>query len=134
MFAFPIAEFNAKYLLDVTGAFLLDRSQTIDTLLPFPMYYIVVSLAGLLLFCILQYRNRKQQITLCWLSYLLILGLVVLLYLSVDHIVANLQDATAPVAYGVSTYLPVVALVFVFLAKRAIKKDELLVSSQDRLR
>lgn len=133
-FAFPFAEFDMKYVLDNQGAFLLDRSQSLETLLPFPMAYIAVSLIGLTAFTILAYRDRKKQLLLGKLSYLLILGFVVCVYMSIDHIVDQLGGESVKIEYLVSTYLPVIALVFLFLANRGIKRDEELVKSLDRLR
>jgi hypothetical protein len=87
----------------------------------------------LLLAIVTMFKNRKLQLILGRLSYLLILGYFVLLYWWTDQI-AGILVPGSEAAYGAGIYFPVAALAFVFLANRAIKKDEDLVKSLDRLR
>ena len=70
---------------------------------------------------IFTFKNRKLQIKLCTLSMInqaAILALAMFLYL----------DGTAGI------YIPVIGMILSFLATKAIKKDEDLVKSVDRLR
>jgi len=79
---------------------------------------------------IFTYKNRKKQFVLGRLNLvlnLILLGLFVYksLNLSGD---ANVSEK------GIGMFLPIVSIVFISLANRAIRKDEDLVKSADRLR
>jgi hypothetical protein len=85
----------------------------------------------LTLISILYFKKRQHQFVLNRLTIILnliLLGLFV--YRSL-----NLSGETVQVSEkGIGMFLPIVAIVFLALANRAIKKDEDLVKSADRLR
>ena len=85
----------------------------------------------LTLISILYFKKRQHQFVLNRLTIILnliLLGLFV--YRSL-----NLSGETVQVSEkGTGMFLPIVAIVFLALANRAIKKDEDLVKSADRLR
>ena len=86
--------------------------------------------AGLSLISILMYKNRKSQFMLGRLNIILnfiLLGLFV--YRSL-----NLSGETDVSEKGIGILLPIFSIVFLVLANKAIKKDEELVKSVDRLR
>lgn len=79
---------------------------------------------------IFRYKNRKSQFMLGRLNMILnfiLLGFFV--YLSL-----NVSGETAVSEKGIGMLLPIVSIVFLALANKAIKKDEDLVKSVDRLR
>ncbi|WP_194768311.1 DUF4293 domain-containing protein [Tamlana sp. I1] len=79
---------------------------------------------------IFRYKNRKSQFMLGRLNIILnfiLLGFFV--YLSL-----NVSGETAVSEKGIGMLLPIVSIVFLALANKAIKKDEDLVKSVDRLR
>jgi hypothetical protein len=79
---------------------------------------------------IFRYKNRKSQFMLGRLNIILnffLLGFFV--YQSL-----NLSGETAVSEKGIGMFLPIVSIVFLALANKAIKKDEDLVKSVDRLR
>lgn len=90
----------------------------------------VVALAPLII--IFLFRKRKQQVALCYSAILLIIGYSFWLAQTVkkatDGIVLGSNN------FGVGLFLPPIAILLVFLAIKAIKKDEALVKSADRLR
>lgn len=133
-FFFPFANISTESVLQASGAFSSDFSTSVETLLPFPIGYLLIGLIGLISFTILQYKNRKRQMLLTKIAYLLSLATVVAIYLSINSLLGGRAAEDVGVVYGIATYMPVVALVFLFLAHRAIKKDEELVRSNDRLR
>ena len=59
---------------------------------------------------------------------------LILLGFFVYRILNTSGEATAVSEKGVGIFLPVISIVFLVLANRAIKKDEDLVKSVDRLR
>ncbi|WP_306350982.1 DUF4293 domain-containing protein [Flavobacterium sp. '19STA2R22 D10 B1'] len=82
------------------------------------------------LLSLISYKNRKNQFVLGRLNIILnliLLGLFV--YRSL-----NLSGETTVSEKGIGLFLPIVSIVFLALANKAIKKDEELVKSVDRLR
>jgi len=130
MLKFPFANFGDQVIFDAWGV-TNESNLVLHQLFDFPAYSIIGAVLILSLVLIFLFKNRKLQITLCRLNYLLILGLIVLLYMNIDKLKEGLQMENT---FEVGLYLPVVALAFNFLANRAIKKDEDLVRSLDRLR
>ena len=79
---------------------------------------------------ILNFKKRKQQFVLNRLNIILnliLLGLFV-------YRTLNLSGETTVSETGIGIYLPILAILLLVLANRAIKKDEDLVKSVDRLR
>lgn len=102
-------------------------------------YYFMQNLAFVALFglstslsliSIMTYKKRKNQFVLGRLNIILniiLLGLFV--YRSL-----NLSGETVVSEKGIGMFLPIISIVFLSLANMAIKKDEDLVKSADRLR
>ncbi|MFX0555195.1 DUF4293 domain-containing protein [Maribacter sp. CXY002] len=91
------------------------------------VFYVIGALA---LWTIFLYKNRKNQFVVNRLNMILnlfLLGLFV--YRSL-----NLSGETNVSEKGIGMLIPVFSIVFLALANRAIKKDEDLVKSVDRLR
>lgn len=79
---------------------------------------------------IFQYKNRQLQFVLGRLSILtnfILLGILV-------YLTQNLSGETVVSEKGIGLLIPILTIVFVALANKAIKKDEELVKSVDRLR
>ncbi|HEX9981047.1 MAG TPA: DUF4293 domain-containing protein [Flavobacterium sp.] len=85
---------------------------------------------ALSLLSILSYKKRQQQFVFGRLNIILHL---ILLGLFVYHSL-NLSGETIVSEKGIGMFLPIVSIVFLVLANKAIKKDEDLVKSVDRLR
>ena len=76
------------------------------------------------------FKNRQLQFVIgriAILTHLFLLGLLIYLSLTVS-------GETAISEKGIGMFLPVLAILFIVLANKAIKKDEHLVKSVDRLR
>ena len=99
-----------------------------------PFYYVgylvAVSFSVLML---VNYKNRKKQLRYGKICYLIVLLSLVYMFNVVSQMTTELEAVNAP-QYSYSMYLLVASLPFMFLANRAIKKDEKLVKSLDRLR
>ncbi len=90
-------------------------------------FYAVAALAVLAVFL---FKNRKNQFVLNRLNMILNLFLLgFFVYRSL-----NLSGGTSVPEKGIGMLIPIVSIVLLFLANRAIKKDEDLVKSVDRLR
>jgi hypothetical protein len=86
--------------------------------------------AILSLIAIFMFKNRKLQFVLGRLNIILnfiLLGFFV--YLSL-----NISGETAVSEKGIGMFIPIISIVLLVLANKAIKKDEDLVKSVDRLR
>ena len=87
--------------------------------------------SGLLsLISIFMYKNRKSQFVLGRLN--IILNFILLGFLVYQSL--NLSGETTVSEKGIGMLLPIFSIVFLALANKAIKKDEDLVKSVDRLR
>ena len=88
-------------------------------------------LSALLTFvAIFQYKDRKKQFVigrLAILDNLILLGFLI-------YVTQNLSGEISVSEKGIGLLIPIVSILLVFLANKAIKKDEELVKSVDRLR
>ena len=104
-----------------------EKVYAIDILYVFILFLVSAFLSILSIF---KFKNRKSQFILGRLNIILnfiLLGLFV--YQSL-----NLSGETLVSEKGIGIFLPIVSIVFLALANKAIKKDEDLVKSVDRLR
>ncbi|MBN8676622.1 MAG: DUF4293 domain-containing protein [Chitinophagales bacterium] len=95
-------------------------------------YSLFLLIAGIIS-TIFWYKNRPKQMQTAGILALTVLILIVL-YAALGALNAQRLPDTASVQPGIGAYPPALAIVFLVLAYRAIKKDENLVRSSDRLR
>lgn len=88
----------------------------------------------LILFCILKYKNRILQIKICQINMLLMLAILLLIFYETDKYVELYLLKEGIGYYKFGTALPILGVIFNLLASRAIKKDEELVRSANRIR
>jgi len=86
--------------------------------------------AALAVISIVYFKNRKHQFVINRLN--IILNLLLLGFFVYRSL--NLSGETSVSEKGIGMLIPIVSIVLLFLANRAIKKDEDLVKSVDRLR
>ena len=79
------------------------------------------------------FNNRKNQLRLgnVVITMAILLPLVAFLLLYVEK---TAMDSKIAINDQIGLYVPLVVLLFAFLANRAVKKDDKLVNSMDRLR
>ncbi|HKM31848.1 MAG: DUF4293 domain-containing protein [Bacteroidales bacterium] len=92
-----------------------------------PFVVLTVAVCALLVLTIFLYKARKIQIRLCIYTSLIMLGQQIWMG------VAYYQNK-ALVSFTVSTVFPIISIILVLLALRAIAADEALVQSYNRLR
>jgi len=130
----------ASYSLDVDNVILFNLFGVTESpealAMWFPYKIIVPLISALCIYSLTKYKKRQIQLFIGKMLYLLILLLLVFIFIDVFGIRAKLEVSSkvVHVTYGVGLYLSVVSLPLVFLANRAIKKDEKLVRDTDRLR
>ena len=93
-----------------------------------PLLFLLSAVLSLL--SILMFRTRKKQFVLNRLNILINL---ILLGVLIYHLL-TLSGETKVSEKGIGAVLPVIVILFLAIANRAIKKDEDLVKSVDRLR
>jgi DMSO reductase anchor subunit len=102
-----------------------------------PVWY-VTGLAVLValgaLFAVFQYRNRMRQALICAINSIMLTAVVGITMYFVFGKAQKLFDANQQGEMGIGFYALLAGLVFNFLANRAIRRDEKLVRSQDRMR
>jgi len=118
--------------IKVTGLF-QDVNGAQTNVVPFAALTAVTAIVALLpLVIIFFFRNRKQQITFCYSAALVIIGhsfwLAQTVKKATDGIMLKSNN------FGVGLFLPCIAILLIFLAIKAIRKDEALIKSADRLR
>lgn len=129
--AAPIAEASAAPVAPVAGETLFSD--------PMPPYLgILLVLAALLpLVTIFLFRRRLLQIRLCAVEMVLLIGALVMeavYYFRLKALFADLAATAAHASLKLPMIFPLLALFFVFLASRAIFRDEMLVRAADRIR
>lgn len=81
------------------------------------------------------YKNRKQQIKAAQFLLLLFTALIASVFLLIDTAKSTIPAGSEIIVnYKISITFPLIALVLIYMAIKAIKKDEELVRSADRLR
>ncbi|WP_348822997.1 DUF4293 domain-containing protein [Flavobacterium aestuarii] len=96
------------------------------------VYSILLGLStAITVYSIISFKKRQTQFVANRLNIVLNL---ILLGLFVYHSLNLSGEAAAVSEKGIGMFLPVLAIVFLVLANKAIKKDEDLVKSVDRLR
>lgn len=96
-----------------------------------PLYFALIFISiALAIIAILSYKKRKRQFVINRLNILCNLILLgVFVYQSL-----RVPGETLVSEKGIGMFLPVLSIVFLVMANRAIQKDESLVKSVDRLR
>jgi len=78
------------------------------------------------------YKNRKQQIALCWSAIAVIAGYTFWLSQEAKKVMGGAQIDTYN--WGIGLFIPSIAILLILLAVRGIRADEKLIKSADRLR
>ena len=98
----------------------------------YPLFILVIALALLPLLTIFLFKKRSLQMKLTWLGILLAILTAFIVYLKAGDFAAHFNAGSS--SYKIAAAMPVVTMVFLFLAFRKIRSDEKMVRSVDRLR
>lgn len=104
-----------------------------------PLTLLTIASALVALVALFMYKNRVRQMRVVAVGYLLaVIDFALIFVWAVDAYVAKVTEVLkctdVNVHYGIGTWLPLVAVVLMFLAQRSIRKDEEKVRAADRLR
>jgi len=139
LFAVPLVAYDRadqqRLTMTLTGVELADGTPVQDVRFQMPLHVLAAVLAGLWLALIFLYRDRSRQARLARYSQLIGATLVVALWITHRSVAAYLEQGEG-LSYVLQPgfFLPIAGMLLVFLAERAIRKDEALVRSADRLR
>lgn len=136
---FPFAHFyEGSVKLSEYAAFGVFNVQSVvlemssATVVPIWIFSILGTLLPLII--VFLYKNRKLQIKLVHLTYIIFIAFLILIYMGISNVSETLYSDGQEILYHIGFYLPVAAIAFLFLAIRGIKKDEALIRSIDRIR
>lgn len=89
--------------------------------------------AALSLIAIFLFKNRKTQLLLASVNYLVILGIAIMMYVYSLYM-GYFEEKGIDGSFTMYAAIPLALVVFNFLASRGIQRDEKLIRSMDRLR
>lgn len=104
-----------------------------------PLVTMVCVVMAMVLLCIFLYKRRTLQMRMASVAFLLNVVYAFLLFFwavdsYADHLQTLFTQTEQHVSWNVGAFLPLVSLVMLFLAQRAIRRDEAMVRAADRLR
>ena len=138
LFFLPIGyfyhEIYGNYRFFATGVVCMDPTPAV--LFPYwfaiPLEVVSGGAVILSLLTIFLYKNRLTQIRLVAVNVFLEIILIILLFF---FYVGKIEKLTQiDISYQAGIFMPLIALVFLIVANRFIRKDEALVKAADRLR
>jgi hypothetical protein len=137
LFFFPVAQYYGEqhtlafYVTHIQD-FVPGNPELFSSLFLLPLSMLSALVTVLPLLIIFMYKNLGGQLKLIRLNILLDLVLIGLMFF---YYAEQLKIKTSVEAdYDIGVFLPLIALIFLFLAMRGIKHDIKLIRSADRLR
>lgn len=120
-------EFSIYGLLDKSGESLLYSTTTLSVI---NLLSVLISLVVIFMF-----KKRQLQIKLSQLNLFVQVTLVAAIFFMLDAAASQFQlDTEIHLNYGMGILTSILPMVFIYLAIRAIKKDEALIRAADRIR
>mgnify|MGYP000844602353 FL=1 len=145
-FFFPIAEFSFDYKGNITGTYgLLPENNTIYQIInnvqayEWSLIFMQIGVALFALVAIFLYKKRPLQLKVVAGGMLLLtIYIAFLIFVKIDSLedkIAELLQVTVKTTYNkISIMFPVLQVLLLILTQRAIRKDERIVRSSERLR
>ena len=138
LFAADYFKDDASWLVmnaDILTTMPLDKMMAADEADQETNTYLIAFIAAVGAFSLaamLMFKNRKTQLLLTSINYVLILGCIAMMYLYSLHM--DYFDGKGTQSIEISAVLPIMLVIFNFLAGRGVNKDMQLIRSMDRLR
>jgi len=134
LFFMPLA-YLGEYVLDVYGIRVEEHSSFITIAWPVTGLAIITTLNPFII--IFLFKKRNLQVLLGKLNILLLAALLTLIFVYSDklgNLPLNGNNYESMVGYSYGTFIPVIPLIFTYLAVIAIRKDAELLQSANRIR
>ncbi len=128
LFFFPIAEYSSQDVINTFSLLKITNANSNSTL---PLVILTCLLAATCLVTIFLYKKRLLQIRITAITLLVHIIFIFWIFYTTGIIEKSLNTV---VSYKAGMYIILVPLVLIGLAHRAIRRDEKLVNSTDRLR
>jgi hypothetical protein len=137
LFIFPFASFQLG--TTITCYISILGIQNLDGFTKFNGMFIIMQILATLFMSLIAvviflYKKRPLQIRLCAFAFLLNASLIAVMLFTVSKVTKAMFLDAIPANYLFPTYIPIVTVLLVMMAQRAIRKDEAMVKSQNRLR
>lgn len=135
-FNFKGLEFHELYTF-IPSQVSLKSDAVVQTTPAYSLIFIQIGVGLIALISIFLFKNRGLQLKVLSSGFLLLAIYVgFLFFLKIDGLEKEIAElySKPSLSYGVSSYFPILQLLLLILAQRAIKKDERIVRSSDRLR
>jgi hypothetical protein len=130
---FMLNMLSINYVDPATGAEITKGVKLLEY--SYMLALLAIILVALPLVAIFMFKNRKRQVNMSLLSIVLNIGFIAFhLTFIKDHYLNTLKIPAQSTSYGIASFIPVAAIVFLAMAISNIRKDEKLVRSADRLR
>ena len=128
---------NEEQLLTLGST--IEYSQKMSGFKTWPLVVLPILVGAIALLCVFLYKNRVRQMRVVAIGFLFnVIYVFLLFFWAVDAygktMVRAMQLTDFQVTWQAGAYAPIVSLVFLILAHRGIKKDEMKVRAADRLR
>jgi hypothetical protein len=121
---------GTEYWILVSGLYQKATTGTVKIDGFLPLFITTIFIALMPLANIFNFKNRTLQKRVCNVVIILTLGLSFWISQAAQKIPGGLEGA----GYNFGAFMPILAIIFCFLAMRGIRKDEQLIKSADRLR
>jgi len=134
LFFFRFAEISSSkdiFSAGIQGIYLDGTRQSQLILHNWPLVVLWIVIPILLFVSVFLFKKRKLQLKLSWINLLFALCMEGVIILEIWFGAKRLSGHSSLTIYFL---LPIFAIVLIYLAIRAIKKDELLIRSIDRIR
>lgn len=137
MFLFPVAGYYGEmhtFMFYVQGVknMVPDAGEIFHSYFTLPILFFMVSIIIIAFTSIFLFKNRIKQLRLIKLNIFLNIILIIGIFIIYSRMIQSAIKVTE--VFKTSAFFPVISLIFFVLAYRAVKRDEKLVRSADRLR
>ncbi len=133
LFFLPVAFYSSDMLFckfNITGITQINgQPQNLPNTIPLIIFTIIMTVFPFII--IFLYKNRPLQMKLCRLCIIINVLFIAIIFWYADIIEKNLCVDSI---YKTGAFLPLLTLIFLFLANMSIRKDEKIIKSADRLR
>ena len=139
LFFFPLANFYhellGNYKFFIYGIKYMDPEPAVvfPSFFTAPLIFLVIISLIFTVAAIFLYKNRLLQIRLCAFNMLANIVLIMVIFFFYAAKIKSMTHIDPEYNYS-GMILPLISIVFLILSNRAIRKDEALVKSADRLR
>lgn len=132
MYKIPVATFAVgDAIYQLFACHILNPETGASVISVVPMAVLPVLSAVLSLIAVFKFKNRKLQMQIGKINLLVLFTLIVVEGIYFLRLQTILETTGKP---GFSAIIPLLAIVLVFMANKAIKKDDDLIKSADRIR